>query len=130
MTEEDFAEMAAMQRVSDLLEACSDEQLHKLFFEAVTRYKDDILLGRNEARNDLLVSACVQHPEFEEQVEAMQSKNMRLMGAAGVADDPVELSSDESDSAEEGAAAADTGASEEAEAEAEAGAEAVPPDDL
>jgi hypothetical protein len=107
--DEDEEEIAAMQRVTDLLETCSEDQLHKLFFDAVMRYKDDILLGHDEARNDLLVSACVQHPDFEQQIEVICTKNMKLMEQGGE-DDPVELSSDESDNADavdaEGAAGA------------------------
>ena len=78
LQEEEEEEIAAMQRVTDLLETCSEDQLHKLFFDAVMRYKDDILLGHDEARNDLLVSACVQHPDFEQQIEAICTENLEL----------------------------------------------------
>ena len=78
LQEEEEEEIAAMQRVTDLLETCSENQLHKLFFDAVMRYKDDILLGHDEARNDLLVSACVQHPDFEQQIEAICTENLEL----------------------------------------------------
>ena len=129
--DEDEEEIAAMQRVTDLLETCSEDQLHKLFFDAVMRYKDDILLGHDEARNDLLVSACVQHPDFEQQIEAICTKNMKLMEQGGE-DDPVELSSDESENADaadaEGAAGAAGGIPDVSAPEEHGGAAAAPDD--
>ena len=131
LQEEEEEEIAAMQRVTDLLETCSENQLHKLFFDAVMRYKDDILLGHDEARNDLLVSACVQHPDFEQQIEAICTKNMKLMEQGGE-DDPVELSSDESENADaadaEGAAGAAGGIPDVSAPEEHGGAAAAPDD--
>ena len=132
LQEEEEEEIAAMQRVTDLLETCSEDQLHKLFFDAVMRYKDDILLGHDEARNDLLVSACVQHPDFEQQIEAICTKNMKLMEQGGE-DDPVELSSDESENADaadaEGAAGAAGGIPDVSAPEEHDGAAAAPDSD-
>ena len=110
LDEDEAADVQLQQDIETALSSLSHAQLDTLFFAAVTRFRDDVLFGQEEARNSLLMSACVQHPEFMEEVDRLRNTNARVEGQ-GTAGSPLQLLSDGDDDSKngEGSHECDTG---------------------
>ena len=101
LDEDEAADVQLQQDIETALSSLSHAQLDTLFFAAVTRFRDDVLFGQEEARNSLLMSACVQHPEFMEEVDRLRNTNSRVEGQ-GTATSPLQLLSDGDDNSNNG----------------------------
>eukprot|EP00936_MAST-01D_sp_MAST-1D-sp1_P001961 g1961.t1 len=101
LDEDEAADVQLQQDIETALSSLSHAQLDTLFFAAVTRFRDDVLFGQEEARNSLLMSACVQHPEFMEEVDRLRSTSARVEGQ-GTATSPLQLLSDGDNNSDNG----------------------------
>ena len=90
LDEDEAADVQLQQDIGAALSSLGDNQLDALFFAAVARFREDVLFGQEEARNSLLMSACVQHPEFMEEVDRLRNTNARVEGQ-GTATSPLQL---------------------------------------
>ena len=101
LDEDEAADVQLQQDIGAALSSLGDNQLDALFFAAVARFREDVLFGQEEARNSLLMSACVQHPEFMEEVDRLRNTNARVEGR-GTATSPLQLLSDAEDESNNG----------------------------